>query len=118
MEVQFEQDRGASRSHRDLLRVTGQRGAFMPIPPNVDEQKLAEAALAILGLSAFESHHMTRAWKGLDWDLTDLLYRKGWIEDPVGKSKSVVFTDQGARLAPALLKRHFGASDAYRGSAV
>ena len=80
----------------------------MPLPPNLDEEKLCEASLAILGLTASESHGVVRAWKGLDWDLMELLHRKGWIENPVGKAKSVVLTELGEELAPKLLERHFG----------
>ncbi len=80
----------------------------MSLPANINQDKLSEAALAILGLSAFQDHHVVRAWKGMDWDLLDALYQKGWIADPKGKTKSVVFTDEGARLAPDLLARHFG----------
>jgi Domain of unknown function (DUF6429) len=79
----------------------------MPLPANLDENKLSEAALAILGLTAFSNHQITRAWKGMDWDLLGLLFQKGWIEDPVGKSKSVVLTETGERLASELLTRHF-----------
>ena len=81
----------------------------MPLPPNLNQEKLSEAALAILGLTAFRDQHIVRAWKGMDWDLLDALYQKGWIEDPKGKAKSVVLTDEGARLAEDLLQRHFGA---------
>ena len=80
----------------------------MALPPNLDEDKLCEAGLAILGLTALESHGVVRAWKGLDWDLMELLHRKGWIENPVGKAKSVVLTKLGEKLAPELLDRHFG----------
>ena len=80
----------------------------MALPSNLDEDKLCEAALAILGLTASTTHGVTRAWKGLDWDLMELLHRKGWIESPVGKAKSVVFTEAGERMAPECLTRHFG----------
>ena len=80
----------------------------MPIPPDVDREKLCEVALAILGLTAFEDHAVVRAWKGMDWDLLDLLFAKGWIADPKGEAKSVILTDEGARLAEELLERHFG----------
>ena len=79
----------------------------MPLPDDLDHDKLAEAALAILALTAFSSRHESRAWKGLDWDVLDLLYRRGWIEDPVGKARSVVLSEAGERLAPVLLARHF-----------
>ena len=41
----------------------------MSLPSDLDEEKLSEAALAILGLTAFRDHDAVRAWKGLDWDL-------------------------------------------------
>ena len=81
----------------------------MALPPNLNQEKLSEAALAILGLTAFVDHDVVRAWKGMDWDLLDALYRKGWIEDPKSKAKSVILTGEGARLAEDLLQRHFGA---------
>lgn len=79
----------------------------MSIPQDVDRDKLAEAALAILGLTAFRDGGVVRAWKGLDWDLLAILHERGWISDPRGKAKSVVLSDEGARLADELLLRHF-----------
>lgn len=81
----------------------------MPLPPNLDHDKLAEAALAMLGLTAFRDRMAIRAWKGLDWDLLDLLYQRGWIADPRSKAKSVVMTEEGARLAQDLLVKKFRA---------
>jgi len=40
--------------------------------------------------------------------LLNILYQKGWIGDPVGKQKSVVFTDEGEDLAAKFLEKHFG----------
>ena len=80
----------------------------MPLPTDLDREKLSEAALAILALTAHADHHFVRAWKGMDWDLLDLLFEKGWIADPRGKARSVVFTDEGARLSGEFLARHFG----------
>jgi hypothetical protein len=82
----------------------------MPVPDNVDRQKLAEVGLALLHLTAFSDRSGTRAWKGLDWDLLGLLYEHDWIHDPKGKAKSVVLTDEGARLAGEFFRRHFAAS--------
>ena len=62
----------------------------MALPPNLDQDKLSEVALAVLGLTAFRDHDIVRAWKGMDWDLLDVLYQQGWIADPKGKAKSVV----------------------------
>ena len=80
----------------------------MPLPPNIDREKLSEAALAMLELNALKDHGVIRAWKGMDWDLLDTLFEKGWIANPKGKAKSVVLTDDGARLAHEYLVKHFG----------
>ncbi len=80
----------------------------MALPPNLDLEKLSQTALAILGLTAFGDYGVVRAWKGMDWDLLDVLFEKGWIEDPKGKAKSVVLTADGARLAQEFLTKHFG----------
>lgn len=76
----------------------------------IDQDKLAEVALAILGMTAFRDHGVERVWKGLDWDLLDLLHEKGWITDPKNKAKSVVLTEEGARLAHDFFRRHFAIS--------
>lgn len=83
----------------------------MPIPQNTDEEKLAEAALAILWLSAHKDGPATRAWKGMDWDVTDLLFEKGWILDPKNKYKSVILTDAGERLAEQYFEKHFSKAE-------
>ena len=80
----------------------------MTFSDSIDEEKLAEAALAILSLTAIKEMGAVRAWKGMDWDLLDILYQKGWIFDPVGKQKSVVFTEEGMELATKFLEKHFG----------
>ena len=59
----------------------------MTLRDDLDHDKLAEAALAILSLSSWDEEYGARAWKELDWDLMDLLHEKGWIRDPVGKPK-------------------------------
>ncbi len=73
----------------------------------LDTQKLCETALAMLSLTL----HNGRVWKGLDWNLMDLLFEKGWITDPKSKTKSVVLTDEGERLARQFLRKHFGRSE-------
>ena len=80
----------------------------MTFPENIDQEKLAEAALAILSLASFEDAGVIRAWKGMEWDLLAVLHQKGWIGDPVGKQKSVTFTEEGQDLAIAFLEKHFG----------
>lgn len=80
----------------------------MALPDNLDHDKLAEVALAILSLTAMDEEYGVRVWKGMDWNLTDLLYEKGWIHDPAGKRKSMVLTEEGAKLAAEYLEKHFG----------
>jgi hypothetical protein len=58
----------------------------------IDTDKIDEAVLALLQLTL---HDHRRAWKGHDWDVLGRLHRKGLIDDPVGKVKSVVLTDEG-----------------------
>jgi len=38
------------------------------------------------------------------------LHAKGLISDPVGKAKSVVFTEEGLRLSEALFRKFFSAN--------
>lgn len=79
----------------------------MPIPDDADREKLAEVALGLLYLTAFTDRMGTRAWKGLDWGLLDVLYEKDWIYDPKGKAKSLVLTEEGAKRAEEFFRRHF-----------
>jgi hypothetical protein len=79
----------------------------MPIPEEIDREKLAEAALAILCLSAFQDGPGVRAWKGMDWDVMNLLFERGWIQDPKSKAKSVVVTEDGLERAEQFLHQYF-----------
>jgi Domain of unknown function (DUF6429) len=75
------------------------------LPKDLDKDRLAEAALAILSLTL---HEDGRVWKGIDWDVLDLLHEKGWIVDSHTKAKSVVLTEDGERLADEFLQKYFG----------
>jgi len=79
----------------------------MPIPDDADKEKLAEVALAILWLGVHGVEYETRVWKGIDWDVTDILYEKGWISDPKSKAKSVMLTEEGEKLAEEYFEKHF-----------
>ena len=74
------------------------------INDEIDEIDEATLALLYLGL-----HDRYRAWKGFDWGAMDRLHRKGLISDPVGKAKSVVFTEEGLREAERLFRELFAA---------
>ncbi len=63
---------------------------------------------AVLGLLWLTLHDGVRAWKGHDWDAMDRLYEKGMIENPRGKAKSVVLTDQGLAESERLFAKLFG----------
>ena len=70
----------------------------------LDTDKIDDAALALLYLTL---HNGYRAWKGFDWGVLDRLHEKGMIDDPVGKVKSVVFTDEGLERSKALFEAMF-----------
>jgi hypothetical protein len=69
-----------------------------------DEAMIDEAVLAVLYLTAWEEHGLTRAWKGIDWDAANRLHDRGLIDDPKTRSKSVIFTEEGL-LSRALLRK-------------
>jgi Domain of unknown function (DUF6429) len=69
-----------------------------------DEDKVDEMVLALLFLTLHDNY---RAWKGHDWDAMDRLHKKGMIENPVGKAKSVVLTEEGLQRSRALFAKHF-----------
>ena len=72
------------------------------MPLNTD--KIDDAALALLYLTLHDGY---RAWKGFDWDVLGRLHDKGMIDNPVGKVKSVVFTEEGLERAKALFGEMF-----------
>lgn len=71
----------------------------------LDTNKIDEAVLALLYLGL---HDGARAWKGFDWEAMDRLCQQGYITDPRGKAKSVVFTEEGLQRAKSLLVKLFG----------
>jgi hypothetical protein len=46
-------------------------------------------------------------WKGFVWGVLGRLHDEGMIHDPVGKVKSVVFTEEGLQRAKALFEEMF-----------
>ena len=57
-----------------------------------DTDKIDKAVLALFQLGL---HDENRTWKSFDWEVTNRLYEKGFISNPVGKAKSVELTDLG-----------------------
>jgi hypothetical protein len=71
----------------------------------LDLEKIDRAVLALLYLGLHDEY---RAWKGFDWDAMSRLHEKGYISDPVGKAKSIVFTEEGLAESERLLEELFG----------
>ena len=71
---------------------------------NYDTDKIDDAVLALLYLNLHDGH---RTWKSFDWDAMDRLHAKGYISNPVGKAKSVVFSEEGLKQSELLFKKLF-----------
>lgn len=69
-----------------------------------DEDKIDKAVLALLQLTL---HGNDQAWKGIDFEVMNRLHEKGFIQNPVGKQKSVVLTDKGLAESAALFTELF-----------
>jgi len=76
-----------------------------------NKDKVDEMVLALLHLTSFDEGAGLRAWKGMDWNAMNRLHEKGYIGNPKGKAKSVILSDDGAKLSEDLFKKHFGISD-------
>jgi hypothetical protein len=77
----------------------------------IDYEKIDNVVLALLYLTSFKEHDVIRAWKGHDWDVLDRLYDKGMIHDPKNRNRSVILTEEGAKLSEAFFKRLFEKSE-------
>ncbi|MCH1924242.1 DUF6429 family protein [Shewanella sp. C32] len=75
----------------------------------IDENKIDEAALALLFLTLHDEYGS--AWKQLDWGVTQRLHAKGLIENPVNKSKSLVLTAAGKAKSEQLFHQLFSLSE-------
>ncbi len=73
----------------------------------IDEEKIDDAVLALLYLTL---HDGSRVWKSMDWEVMDRLHKKGLISSPVGKAKSVLFTEEGQQKSAELFKKLFAKS--------
>ena len=71
---------------------------------NIDTEKIDETVLALLYLTL---HNGYRAWKGFDWEVMNRVHQKGMILNPVGKTKSVVLTEEGLAESERLFKQLF-----------
>ena len=73
-----------------------------------DKDKVDECTLALLYLVMHnEDKHGARAWKGFDWETMNRLHDKGYIDNPVGKAKSVYIFPEGVEKAKELFHHYF-----------
>lgn len=70
----------------------------------LDEKKIDECVLALLQLTL---HDGVWAWKGLDFEVMNRLFEKGYILDPRNKSKSVLLTGEGLERSKKLFEELF-----------
>ena len=75
-----------------------------------DHAKIDEMMLALMFLTSFTEHGITRSWKGYDWDSLNRLHAAGFISDPVGKAKSVHVTEEGVKRSRELFEKYFSIS--------
>ena len=73
-----------------------------------DKDRVDEMALALLYLTTSRDKYGSRAWKGMDWDILDRLYEKGFIDDPKSKAQSLVLTIEGEKRSEELFLKYFG----------
>ena len=72
-----------------------------------DEKRIETAVLALLYYGSFERPGSRCAWKTYDWAITERLFEQGLIDDPRGKSKSVVHTQKGLDRSKELFEELF-----------
>jgi hypothetical protein len=75
---------------------------------DVDDEKLEQVVLALLQMNLSDSSGR-RAWKSLPWSALDSLHERGYISDPATKAKSIVLSEEGARLSEELFEKLFAA---------
>ncbi len=77
-----------------------------------NKDKVDEMTLALLYLSTWEDKFSgARAWKSFDWETMNRLHEKGFIDNPKSKAKSVMLTEEGAKLSEELFDKYFGLED-------
>jgi hypothetical protein len=79
-----------------------------------DDTKIVEAILAVLLLTALEEYGATRAWKSVDWEAMERLHMQGFIDDPTGRAKSIIFSEAGLARAKAAAEKLFAQGPARR----
>lgn len=75
-----------------------------------NKDKVDEYTLALLYLVTHDimEGFGARAWKRFDWETMNRLHEKGFISNPVGKTKSVVMDEESYKKAEELFNTFFG----------
>jgi len=98
---------GSAVGRQNPRRRTEMQAQSLGAHMDLDTDKIDQAVLALLALGRHEGY---RAWKAFDREVMGRLHAKGYITDPVGKAKSVLFTEDGAQESERLLQALFGRS--------
>ena len=69
---------------------------------DIDRGHIDDAVLALLFLGR---HDGMRTWKSFDWAAMERLHTKGLISNPVGKARSVIFTDEGLASVRSIISK-------------
>jgi hypothetical protein len=72
-----------------------------------DTEKIDEAVMAVVYLTAFKDRGTIRAWKTVAWDVMHRLHLKGFIEDSKAHTSSVRFTAAGVARAESAAAKLF-----------
>jgi hypothetical protein len=74
-----------------------------------NKDRVDECTLALMLLVSHDrvQGYGARAWKGFDWVTMNRLHEKGYIANPVGKTKSVRMTEEGYKKAEELFEKLF-----------
>jgi len=78
------------------------------LPRSLDLEKIDEAVLALLALTAHRQGVTGSSWKGHDGEVPDRLHEAGYLHNPRNRRQSVDFTEEGWAKAEACMKRLFG----------
>jgi hypothetical protein len=69
--------------------------------------KVDQMVLALLYLTSSRDAYATRAWKGLDIQTLERLFRKGYISDPNDSNPTLILSDEAAAISKELFFKFF-----------
>jgi len=76
-----------------------------------DKDKVDEMMLALLYLTSSHDQYGTKAWKGINVEILDRLFQKGYISDPNSKTPTMTLSKEGADLSKQLFFKYFDAKE-------